>query len=235
VAERSGRLTDSLHALGVADREPDQLKLVIEAFEDTSKAGVRVVENARSTLSTRLEVGNARRTKLEPIDHNEDAFDHACGMLIHQHIVRSRCRTCRGPLALSAWELACQVSLSSTLQVSRHLRLSVSARQVPTLPPQSGTERARHWGLGPGNATHLDDKHAMVAIMSGYNDSCAGTDERRGQAIIAFLGAGMHDAPSPALAVQALVTARRSVAACRARNESITIWLAGEIRLPGIK
>jgi hypothetical protein len=75
----------------------------------------------------------------------------------------------------------------------------------------------------------------MVAIMSGHNDSCAGTDKRRRQAIIAFLGAGMHDAPSPALAVQALATARRSVAACRARNESITIWLAGEIRLPGIK
>lgn len=86
---------DGLHALGIADREPDQLKLVIEAFEDTSKADVRVVESARSTLSTRLEVGNARRTKLEPIDHDEDAFDHACGMLIHQHIIYSRCRTCR--------------------------------------------------------------------------------------------------------------------------------------------
>jgi hypothetical protein len=75
----------------------------------------------------------------------------------------------------------------------------------------------------------------MVADMPGHSDSHPGTDERRRQAITAFLGAGMHEAPAPALAVQALADARRSVAVCLARNESIATWLAGEIRFPDIK
>jgi hypothetical protein len=75
----------------------------------------------------------------------------------------------------------------------------------------------------------------MVAAMPGHSDSRTGTGERRRQAIIAFLGTGMHDALTPALVVQKLADARRSVAACRARNESIATWLAGEIRFPGIK
>jgi hypothetical protein len=60
-------------------------------------------------------------------------------------------------------------------------------------------------------------------------------DERRQLAVIAFLGAGMYDPLTPALAVQALADARRSVAACRARNEPILTWLADEIRFPGIR
>ncbi|HEX6527638.1 MAG TPA: hypothetical protein VF070_47625 [Streptosporangiaceae bacterium] len=70
--------------------------------------------------------------------------------------------------------------------------------------------------------------------MPGHSDSHPGTDERR-QAITVFLGAGMHEAPAPALAVQVLADARRSVAVCLARNESIATWLAGEIRFFGIK
>jgi hypothetical protein len=40
-------------------------------------------------------------------------------------------------------------------------------------------------------------------------------EDRRSRAIIAFLGAGMHDRPSPALCVRALAEARRSVAVDR--------------------
>ena len=45
--------------------------------------------------------------------------------------------------ALSAWELDCHASLTSTLQVRHHLRLSVGNRQVPFLTLSSGTQRAR--------------------------------------------------------------------------------------------
>ena len=45
--------------------------------------------------------------------------------------------------ALSAWELACHASLTSTLQVRRHLWLSASVRRVPVSTPLSGTQRAR--------------------------------------------------------------------------------------------
>ena len=41
--------------------------------------------------------------------------------------------------ALSAWELDCHASLTGKLQVSHHLRLSVSDRQTPVLTPLSGT------------------------------------------------------------------------------------------------
>ncbi len=48
--------------------------------------------------------------------------------------------------ALSAWELDRHASLTGTLHVSHHLRLSVSDRQTPVLTPLSGTQRARYWG-----------------------------------------------------------------------------------------
>jgi hypothetical protein len=48
---------------------------------------------------------------------------------------------------LSAWELACQVSVTSAPQVSGHLRLSVSSRRVPVLTPPSGTQRAHCRGM----------------------------------------------------------------------------------------
>jgi hypothetical protein len=48
-----------------------------------------------------------------------------------------------GALVLSAWELACHVSPTGPLQVNRHSRLSVNARQGPVLTPLSGTQRAR--------------------------------------------------------------------------------------------
>jgi hypothetical protein len=42
-------------------------------------------------------------------------------------------------------------------------------------------------------------------------------EERRGQVIMAFLGAGLHQPPSPAQAVTALAGARRMVASLHAR------------------
>jgi hypothetical protein len=60
-------------------------------------------------------------------------------------------------------------------------------------------------------------------------------DEQRRHAIIAFLGAGLHQPPSPALAVEALASARRAVAAHLARGTSISEWLASQIRVHGIK
>jgi hypothetical protein len=52
-------------------------------------------------------------------------------------------RVTRIELALSAWELDCHASVTGMLQVSRHYRLSVIAREVPVSTPRSGTRRAR--------------------------------------------------------------------------------------------
>jgi hypothetical protein len=70
--------------------------------------------------------------------------------------------------------------------------------------------------------------------MSGHAGSHPEGDERRRQAIVAFLGAGVFDIPSTALAVRALADARRSVAACQAHSQPAATWLAGQIRMPGI-
>lgn len=59
--------------------------------------------------------------------------------------------------------------------------------------------------------------------------------ERRGEAIIAFLGAGLPQAPSRAQAVTALAEARRALAAHQARNEPVEIWLAEQVRHSGIR
>jgi hypothetical protein len=60
-------------------------------------------------------------------------------------------------------------------------------------------------------------------------------EERRQAALTAFLGAGMPAPPSTALVVQALAGARRAVAVHLQRGLAIDQWLAGEIRLRGIR
>ena len=65
--------------------------------------------------------------------------------------------------------------------------------------------------------------------------ACLDAENRRSRAIIAFLSAGMHDRPSPALCVRALADARRSVAVDRGRSKLIEEWLADEVRFCGIK
>jgi hypothetical protein len=61
------------------------------------------------------------------------------------------------------------------------------------------------------------------------------TEERRSQAIVAFLGAGLHAPPPTALMVEALANARRSIAASRSRGEPIDRWIADEVRSQGMK
>ncbi len=66
-------------------------------------------------------------------------------------------------------------------------------------------------------------------------DAPPGREERYSQAIMAFLGAGLRPPPSRALAVTALAGARRSVGSHPARGESLGKWLAGEVRVRGIR
>ena len=58
---------------------------------------------------------------------------------------------------------------------------------------------------------------------------------RRGEAIIAFLGVGLHNPPSRAVMISALAGARRTVARLQSRGEPVADWLASETRLRGIR
>src|SRR5215470_18212022 len=60
-------------------------------------------------------------------------------------------------------------------------------------------------------------------------------EQRRLAALIAFMGAGMPSPPSTALLVATLAGARRAVALHRARGLALDRWLAGEVRLRGIR
>jgi hypothetical protein len=70
--------------------------------------------------------------------------------------------------------------------------------------------------------------------MTG-NRSLPGDAEHRRDAIVAFLGAGLGQPLSTAIAVEALASARRTVAAHLARGASIGEWLASEIRVRGMR
>jgi hypothetical protein len=72
------------------------------------------------------------------------------------------------------------------------------------------------------------------------DDSCAGcvdtpARERRRAALIAFLGAGLYSPPSRALIVEVLAGARRAVAVHQPHVRALDEWLAGEVRLRGIR
>ena len=60
-------------------------------------------------------------------------------------------------------------------------------------------------------------------------------DGRRSETIIAFLGAGLHQPPTRAAALMALAQARGTVAARQVSGESLNGWLAGEIKVRGIR
>jgi hypothetical protein len=60
-------------------------------------------------------------------------------------------------------------------------------------------------------------------------------DQRRSDAIVAFLGAGLSSPPSRTVMVSALANARRAVEEHQARSAAIDGWLAGEIRLRGVR
>jgi hypothetical protein len=70
--------------------------------------------------------------------------------------------------------------------------------------------------------------------MTGNRSLPADADHRR-DAIIAFLGAGLGQPLSTALAVDALASARRTVATHLASGASAGEWLASEIRVRGIR
>jgi hypothetical protein len=68
---------------------------------------------------------------------------------------------------------------------------------------------------------------------AGYG---AGQAEGNRRAVLmAFLGVGMPSAPTRALMVAALAGARRAVAEHQARGQGLDEWLAGEIRVRGIR
>jgi len=72
------------------------------------------------------------------------------------------------------------------------------------------------------------------------DDSCAGwvdtpAGERRSAALVAFLDAGMCSPLSRALIVQVLAGARRAVALHQPHGRALDEWLAGEVRLRGIR
>jgi hypothetical protein len=77
----------------------------------------------------------------------------------------------------------------------------------------------------------------IVAVMddrfAGGADAPA--EERRRAALIAFLGAGMQSPPSKALIVEVLAGARRAVALHQPYGRALDEWLAGEVRLRGIR
>jgi hypothetical protein len=76
----------------------------------------------------------------------------------------------------------------------------------------------------------------VVTVMGGQRGAgCVDTPAERRAALIAFLGAGMPTAPSKALIVQALAGARRAVAMYQAQGRAVDDWLAGEVRLRGIR
>jgi hypothetical protein len=69
----------------------------------------------------------------------------------------------------------------------------------------------------------------------GAGDADSSAKGRRRAALSAFLGVGMASPPSEALLVAALAGARRAVAAHQARGLAVDEWLAGEVRLRGIR
>jgi hypothetical protein len=69
--------------------------------------------------------------------------------------------------------------------------------------------------------------------MIGFVSDGDGRGER--DAIGAFLGAGVPAPPSRAVMVSALAGGRRAVKEHQARAAAIDSWLAGEIRLRGIR
>jgi hypothetical protein len=78
----------------------------------------------------------------------------------------------------------------------------------------------------------------IVAVMDGQRGMERGDlppEGRRRAALTGFLGAGMPSPPSTALMVAALAGARRAVAMHQERGLAVDQWLAGEVRLRGIR
>jgi hypothetical protein len=86
------------------------------------------------------------------------------------------------------------------------------------------------------DAVPADGGDEIVAVMGDQRGAgCADTPAERSAALIAFLGAGMPSPPSKALIVEALAGARRAVALHQPHGMALQEWLAGEVRLRGIR
>lgn len=84
----------------------------------------------------------------------------------------------------------------------------------------------------------LTVKDEIVAVVDGQRGVERGdlrAEDHRRAALAAFIGAGMPSPPSTALLVAALAGARRAVAMHQARGLTVDRWLAGEVRLRGIR
>jgi hypothetical protein len=84
----------------------------------------------------------------------------------------------------------------------------------------------------------LTAEDEIVAVMDGQRGVERGdlsAEERRRAALVGFIGAGMRSPPSTALLVEVLAGARRAIAMHQARGQALDQWLAGEVRLRGIR
>jgi hypothetical protein len=89
-----------------------------------------------------------------------------------------------------------------------------------------------------GSCLVLTAEDEIVAVMDSQRRVDGGdlpAEERRRAALIVFIGAGIPWPPSTALIVAALADARRAVAKRQARGLAVDQWLAGEVRLRGIR
>lgn len=76
---------------------------------------------------------------------------------------------------------------------------------------------------------------SFVVMGDQPGAGCVDTPAERSAALIAFLGAGLPSPPSKALIVEALARARRAVAMHQGHGLVLDEWLAGEVRLRGIR
>jgi hypothetical protein len=83
----------------------------------------------------------------------------------------------------------------------------------------------------------LTAEDEIVAVMDGQHVERGDlpAEKWRRAALAAFLGAGMPSPPSKSLLVSALAGARRVVAEHRALGLAVDRWLAGEVRLRGVR
>jgi hypothetical protein len=95
-------------------------------------------------------------------------------------------------------------------------------------------QRRRRMLLKPATAPSANGRPCHAAWVSGKS-SLPSDEEHRRDAIIAFLGAGLHHPLCTAVAVNALASARRAVAAHLARGAVIDEWLASEIEVAGVR
>jgi hypothetical protein len=89
---------------------------------------------------------------------------------------------------------------------------------------------------GDGRRSLLTAGDEIVTVMGDQGGAgCVDTPAEPRAALIAFLGAGLPSPASKALMVEALAGARRTVAMYHARDWAVGGWLAGEVRLRGIR